>query len=459
MKLFFALISASLFFIAITTSQTSKKWYNWGDNQTCQPREIFAPATKQELIDIVQRARANNWHIHAYGSSHSWSDIVCTDYLINTDKLDKILEINKDKQTVKVEGGIKLYNLNEQLAQQNLTLANFGEIAAQSAAGATATATHGSGKTGTLASFIQELELITADGILHTLSVDTHREHFAAARTSLGALGIIYSLTFACQPLVRLKQERIVTDFATARAEYKQLRDNNDYSMFLWNPYTDKVLVFKTNKTLEDISHSSFWQKIKNKLFSSKLVRQLLVTLVDLAPSLTPRVIDSIYTQLESKGQVDYGYKILVQAQKSNDQVLYQEEEIAIAFDKLTEVAPAIKQLLLKYTQKGFYTTIWGVLFRFVNADTNNYLSPAADRDTVYVSITSSQLNLDFYKEYQDLMLKHGGRPHWGKINFTDHAQAQKLYGDNLTRFIKVREQLDPKGIFSNTFTKRVFGS
>src|SRR5262249_26988802 len=101
-----------------------------------------------------------------------------------------------------------------------------------------------------------------------------------------------------------------------------------------------------------------------------------------------------------------------------------------------------------------------GILFRFVSAESDNLLSPAADRDVVYCSITTTRRNgyEPFYKKFYDEMLKFNGRPHWGKINYLTKEDTQKLYGHNFDTFVQIRKQLDPDGLFSNAFTKRIFG-
>lgn len=65
--------------------------------------------------------------------------------MINTDKLNELLHVDKEKMTVTVAAGMKLEKLHKLLELRDLALSNLGSISDQSVAGAMATATHGTG--------------------------------------------------------------------------------------------------------------------------------------------------------------------------------------------------------------------------------------------------------------------------------------------------------------------------
>ena len=84
--------------------------------------------------------------------------------------MNRILTVDKEKRWVKVEAGVKIHELARELAKVGLALPNQGYIDFQTVAGAIGTATHGSGKTGTLSSFVREIELIDGLGNEHRLT-------------------------------------------------------------------------------------------------------------------------------------------------------------------------------------------------------------------------------------------------------------------------------------------------
>lgn len=400
----------------------AKPWHNWANTQQCNPT-IITPSTVQELITIIEKAKKEGAKVHAVGSGHSWSDIVCMDgYLINTNKLNKIISVDQANKQVTVQAGIKLYDLNEQLAQLGLCLSNQGAITKQSLAGVVSTATHGSGKTGTFASFITKVQLLTADGKLLTISETENSELFGAARTSIGSLGIMTELTVQCEPLFMVQQEKQTSTWSSFAKNYKDLLNNNDY-MQSYCYANDNVEILMHNRvTPEEKNNQTVVQKISNKLPFLK--------------------------------NTDYSYTML----SGTLWAIYMEEEIAIPLSRFVEAANAARALIQEQSESS--RMFDGILFRFVSGETQNYLSPATDRDVVFFSITTASRSgyEPFYKKFYDLMLQYNGRPHWGKINYLTKADAQKLYGGNFEKFIGIRKKLDPNGMFSNAFTKRIFG-
>ena len=84
------------------------------------------------------------------------------------------------------------------LADNGLALENLGDIAYQSIAGATSTATHGTGlRFGNLSSRIVGMRLIAGDGSVVEADADHHPDVFDVARVGVGALGLLSTVTVA----------------------------------------------------------------------------------------------------------------------------------------------------------------------------------------------------------------------------------------------------------------------
>lgn len=413
MKKFFTKILITIFFMSHATNSLSVTWTNWGLNQKCEVKEIYKPSSKKELISFVKKANKEKTKLRVVASGHSWSDIVCTDgYLIDLSKINKVLNIDKKNKTIKVEAGITIRDLNKTLANAGLALPNQAAIDLQTIAGATSTATHGTGHTGTLSSFIKEIELISADGKLHKFSDKTNTEYAAAARVSIGSLGIIYSLTLQCESAFYTKDEYSFLTLQDIIKDYKKLHKENDFFMFTWDPYADKVTAHISNKA----SGSNPPEKNENSPFE------------------------------------------LSQENSTTPAPRRQETEIAIKFTDLPEVLNKLKTFFESYDKQNI-RILGDVLCRFVNAETNTLISPAVNRDCIFISINMlpSKNHLELLKAFEDLLFEFEGRPHWGKINFLDYNKAFKLYGNNLKKFIEIKNKLDPNKIFSNSYVEKVF--
>src|SRR5690606_1231115 len=161
-----------------------------------QPRNV------EELRSLVLRASTEGRTVKAIGAAHSFSDIALTDgYVVNIDHLDNVgqPEQEGDGWAITVGAGIRIRALHRATWQRGFALANMGEVAEQSIAGASQTATHGSGEGGNSSSGILAMTLLTADGRLMKLP-DEDPELFRAACVGLGALGIVVDVRLAIQP-------------------------------------------------------------------------------------------------------------------------------------------------------------------------------------------------------------------------------------------------------------------
>jgi L-gulonolactone oxidase len=96
--------------------------------------------------------------------------------------------------------------------------------------------------------------------------------------------------------------------------------------------------------------------------------------------------------------------------------------------------------------------------YRTVAAE-DAYLSMAHGRDTV--TISAHQLaelpHQAFFADVEAVFRNHQGRPHWGKMHTLKAEDLAKLY-PMWESFLKVREQLDPKGRFMNKHLQELFG-
>ena len=62
-----------------------------------------------------------------------------------------------------------------------------------------------------------------------------------------------------------------------------------------------------------------------------------------------------------------------------------------------------------------------------------------------------------YFALFESIVASVGGRPHWGKMHTLDAGRLRELYprfGD----FVRVRDEADPAGRFTNPYLDRVLG-
>ena len=87
------------------------------------------------------------------------------------------------------------------------------------------------------------------------------------------------------------------------------------------------------------------------------------------------------------------------------------------------------------------------------------WLSTAHDRASAYIAIHQYRglPYQAYFALFESIVAGVGGRPHWGKMHTLDAARLRELYprfGD----FVRIRDEVDPDGRFTNPYLDRVLG-
>jgi xylitol oxidase len=177
---------------------------NWSRNLVYGGDRLVVPSTVAEAQEAVRSARK----VRALGSRHCFNDIAdTTGTHVWLGRLNRILSLDKANRQVTVEAGIRYGELGPYLHEQGYALHNTASLPHISVAGAVATATHGSGALGNLATAVAGIEFIAAAGDLAVLSREKDRASFPGAVVHLGAIGVVTKLVLDLQPAFAVRQD------------------------------------------------------------------------------------------------------------------------------------------------------------------------------------------------------------------------------------------------------------
>jgi xylitol oxidase len=200
---------------------------NWAGNHAYRAAKLYEPESIEQVQEIVGSSRA----LRVLGTRHSFNDIAdTTGDLLSMRRMPHVFDLDRGAGTVTVDGGVPYGVLCGRLDAAGFALHSLASLPHISVAGACATATHGSGdRIGNLATAVTALEVVTASGAKTTLARGRDLEAFNGAVVSLGALGVVTSITLELQPTFRMRQDvyedlpmdRVVDNFddVTASAE------------------------------------------------------------------------------------------------------------------------------------------------------------------------------------------------------------------------------------------------
>ncbi|MFT4626504.1 MAG: FAD/FMN-containing dehydrogenase [Myxococcota bacterium] len=203
------------------------RWQNWPRNLKARPVEFRRPTSRAELIAAVQEAIDAGGKLKPLGASYSCSEAsqpVDGGFAIDTQShLNQTRPVNHVKAGVdtsrlaRVQAGMRLIDLAEELATSGLALANLGGFAKQTIAGVMSTGTHGTGlQQSTFADMVVSADIVIVDdagqaalhrfeptgGITDPASFPNAAERlhqnddaFYAMIVACGAMGVVYSYT------------------------------------------------------------------------------------------------------------------------------------------------------------------------------------------------------------------------------------------------------------------------
>ena len=426
-------------------------WRNWAGNQKANPVSIDAPRSVGELAALVASASGKGQKVKAVGSGHSFTSAAATNgRMIRLENLSGILHIDHASCQVTVGAGTRLSDLNMLLHAEGLALANLGDIAYQTVAGAISTSTHGTGKALTgLAGQVVAMKLVNGQGEIIECSKSLNPHIFDVARVSVGALGIITEYTLQAVPSFRLRALEQPMRLDDVLENAHDLASAHDHFEFFWIPHTKWALTKRNNRTEDELQPLPRVKGWIEKTFMENYAFGALCRVGRARPSLIPRLATALPSS-GSREYVDQSFKIFA----SPRIVRFYEMEHALPVEALV---PALREIRAMVDRKG-YLLNFPVEVRFTKGD-DVPLSTAFGRDSAYIAVhVYKGMECEpFFRDVEDILRAYDARPHWGKMHYRDAEELSKLY-PRWDEFIALRNQLDPQRTFSNVYSDTVFG-
>jgi FAD-linked oxidoreductase len=381
------------------------------------------------------------------GSGHSFSPLVPTDgHLIVIDQLTGLLSDDEAAHSATFAAGTRLADMGPLLESLGQGLFNLPDIDRQTLAGATATATHGTGiQFKSLSGYITGLRLITLDGSVRDLSAASQPDLFAAACVSLGSLGVVSRMTIQNRPAYRLKQTTWVEKTATLLENFDTHMSSHRHFELFPLTHSDYSMALATDETDEAINNPVVSPE-EEAAFDTAMQGFMLVP-----PSLRRPLINALAEQIGPSERVDASYKILSNIRNNR----FNEMEYSVP---VAAGAECLQEILALIIDKAV-DVVFPLEYRYVCRDDTMLGMSSGHEDHAAISI--HRVASEDYRPYFDLIepifWKYGGRPHWGKIHSLGSEQLTRLY-PRFDEFTALRRQLDPQGRLLNAHLSKVFG-
>ncbi len=395
-------------------NEIGHEWTNWSGSIRFKPAAIEIPHDESDLKKLVEKAISDDSNIRSVGSSHSCSRIFETkDTLISMENFKSLHFVDKENMTATVGAGMTVEEIGEALFEHGLGLENTGHINKQAIAGAISTGTHGAGKSlPNMSGQVIGLKLVTGIGEHKEFNINDNPEIMQALKVSLGAIGLITQVQLRVLPAFKLRRIQYCASLNDCLNHLDEMMDTHRNFCFYWYPRRDDVSLRTWN--FEDSA---------NKVIP----------------------FGKIY-----KDYTGWGKDVLPTQHELKYNELEYSVDASVAVNCFLEIR---KRVLAKHRK----IVGWRILFRPIAKD-DVFLSNSYGRDTVAITIhqNASLPYKEYFEDIESVFKAHGGRPHWGKKHSMNAAELKKVY-PRWKEFQKIREEMDPHGIFLNAYLKRVF--
>ncbi len=439
-----ALAAGSVFGASLSCNTNSKTpakniRTNWAGNYQYKAPEVYTPGNVDEVRRLVKKLNRQK----ALGSAHCFNDIADSPQSqISTEKLNKVVAINKDLGTITVEGGARYGQFAPGLSEAGFALHNLASLPHISVAGACATGTHGSGvSNGNLSTEVRAIELVTPDGELVTLDREKDGDRFKGAIVGLGALGIVTRLTLDLVPAFEVRQDIFEELPLESLKEHFNEIMSAGYSVSLFTDWRHKKVSQvwvkrKADGGIGNMDNTFFDARaaVKNMHPISSLSAENCTEQMGVAGPWYERLPHFKMGFTPSSGE-ELQSEFFVAQENAVDAILAVEK-------KGEEIFP---HLLISEIRTIAGDDLW--------------MSPCYKRDSVAIHFTWKQHTeevLNLVSMLENELAPYQPRMHWGKLFTLKPDQLQNRY-ERYDDFLKLAREFDPAGKLRNAYLDRTF--
>jgi len=173
-----------------------------GKHYAAKPARIARPCDEEQLRAVLAEARRQGQRISVMGAGKSQGGLILGDgIVISTDRMARVLQIDAERLTARVEPGVTWDMLRERLAGHGLAACATQSYGVFTVGGSVAVNAHGRDvDVGVLAQTVESLRVMRADGSVVETSREQEAELFSLAIGGFGLFGIVTAITLRLTP-------------------------------------------------------------------------------------------------------------------------------------------------------------------------------------------------------------------------------------------------------------------
>ncbi|KAK4267072.1 hypothetical protein QN277_023911 [Acacia crassicarpa] len=480
------------------------------DRSTCRASQVLYPTTEQELVSMVASASKSNTKVKAATRySHSIPKLACPGgqdgIIISTNKLNNVVNVDVDRRRMTVESGVLLRDLINEAAKNGLALPTTPSWWGITVGGLLATGAHGSslwGKGSAVHEYVVSMRIVTParaeEGYAKVRSLTELDEELDAAKVSVGVLGIVSQVTLQLEPLFKRRLTYLMKKDSDLGEELIRFGKAHEFGEVNWLPTQKKALYRVDDRVPMNHSGDGLYDSVAFRAYPSAQLASSRATEehqeatrdangICRSAQLATKTSETSAYGLTNNGTIFTGYPVIGQNNRmessgscleskqdallticpwdSRLQVVFNyETAFSISLSKVPSFIKDVEKLVELEPQALCQLEINnGILIRYIKAS-SAYLGKtedALDFDFIYYRSKdplTPRLFEDILEEIEQIgLFKYGGLPHWGKNRNLAFKEVINKH-PNANKFLSVKREYDPQGIFSNEWTDQILG-
>ena len=372
-----------------------------------------------EVQEAVSRANNAGISVRPFGAGASWSTpIITSDISLRTARLKPFAEFDKERNRIRVSGGMSLGDVTHCLSAHNRCLPSLTFRPQSTVAGCVSTASHGTSmKWGTLSDFTTQISMVLASGEIATFSDDIDAQHMRAARASLGLLGVIVELELQAIEIPWFKMFRSEWPLE----EFVKLQDNMwDHFDHIWCKWN----IGSTNVHLICLQPAS-----PGEPDAAPFIRygEEMPLWQSMLPDPTTQAAPSLLSRDPNTRSLSMQY--------------------GFPASQLAEIVNVLRDSHFAKQNAGKTME-----FKFLRGSNKTMLGPNLDSRNILINLAwafvGSSEKAKVFSEFEDIMQGFGARPHWGKAHHIPSRDYVRRAFPEWESFDAIRRQYDPNNVF-----------
>jgi FAD/FMN-containing dehydrogenase len=301
------------------------------------------------------------------------------------------------------------------------------------------------------------------------VSATSNPELLPAARVSIGALGVISTVTLRCVPAFRLAADERPMPTDEVLDRFDEFAADNEHFEFYWFPYGRNALVKRNNRITGPGGSAAGtdqapagrpacpppapmpgWRRFYEYEVMENAAFGALCRTGRAVPSLVRPLGRLAAATLSARSYSAGSHQVFATPRR----IRFVESEYAVPRESVLEVLAELRRAVPRLSQP----VMFPVEVRVAAAD-DAWLSTAYGRDTAYIAIHqyTGMPHEEYFAAFEAITASVGGRPHWGKMHTLDSSTLAGLY-PRFADFLHARDQADPERRFANPYLDQVLG-